>query len=98
MGRTREGIAWRRIKVQMCPQMLVPRKIKLQNRALFYWTKNNPLDRTRKLVASQQSPYTANITTKMIIPNKKLYPGYNPFEPIDKKKLKELAEWLKTCP
>ncbi|WZZ79323.1 hypothetical protein YC2023_099895 [Brassica napus] len=34
----REGRAWRRIKVQMCPQlcpqMLVPRKIKLQNRAL----------------------------------------------------------------
>ncbi|KAH0868333.1 hypothetical protein HID58_075355 [Brassica napus] len=23
--------------------MLVPRKIKLQNRALFYWTKINPL-------------------------------------------------------
>uniref|UniRef100_A0A0D3D4H9 Uncharacterized protein n=1 Tax=Brassica oleracea var. oleracea TaxID=109376 RepID=A0A0D3D4H9_BRAOL len=55
-------------------------------------------DRTRKLVASQQSPYTANITTKVIIPNKKLYPGYNPFAPIDKKKLKELADWLKTCP
>ncbi|WZZ28247.1 hypothetical protein YC2023_011648 [Brassica napus] len=47
MGRTRERRAWRRIKVQMCPQlclqMLVPRKIKLQNRALFYWTKINPL-------------------------------------------------------
>ncbi|WZZ33752.1 hypothetical protein YC2023_017153 [Brassica napus] len=27
MGRTREGRACRRIKVQMCPQMLVPRKI-----------------------------------------------------------------------
>ncbi|CAF1980718.1 unnamed protein product [Brassica napus] len=35
---------------------------------------------------------------KMIIPNKRLYPGYNPFAPIDKKKLKELADWLKTCP
>ncbi|CAF1988008.1 unnamed protein product [Brassica napus] len=35
---------------------------------------------------------------EMIIPNKKLYPGYNPFAPIDKKKLKELADWLKTCP
>ncbi|CDY20365.1 BnaC02g24510D [Brassica napus] len=33
---------------------------------------------------------------KMIIPNKKLYPGYNHFAPIDKKKLKELADWLKT--
>ncbi|CAN6873306.1 unnamed protein product, partial [Brassica oleracea] len=55
-------------------------------------------DRTKKLAASQQSPYTANITAKVIIPNKKLYPGYNPFAPIDKKKLKELADWLKTCP
>nr|VDD35879.1 unnamed protein product [Brassica oleracea] len=55
-------------------------------------------DRTRKLAASQKSPYTANSTAKVIIPNKKLYPGYNPFAPIDKKKLKELADWLKTCP
>uniref|UniRef100_A0A0D3BFZ8 DUF1985 domain-containing protein n=1 Tax=Brassica oleracea var. oleracea TaxID=109376 RepID=A0A0D3BFZ8_BRAOL len=54
-------------------------------------------DRTRKLAASQQSPYTANSTAKVIIPNKKLYPGYNPFAPIDKRKLKELANWLKTC-
>ncbi|CAF1697018.1 unnamed protein product [Brassica napus] len=54
-------------------------------------------DRTRKFAASQQSPYTANSTAKVIIPNKKLYPGYNPFAPIDKKKLKELADWLKTC-
>ncbi|KAL0835459.1 hypothetical protein Bca101_087348 [Brassica carinata] len=55
-------------------------------------------DRTRKLAASQQSPYTANITARVIISNRKLYPGYNPFAPIDKKKLKELADWLKTCP
>ncbi|CAN6829632.1 unnamed protein product [Brassica oleracea] len=55
-------------------------------------------DRTRKLASSQQSPYTANITAKVIIPNKNLYPGYNPFAPIDKKKLKELADWLETCP
>ncbi|CAN6850902.1 unnamed protein product [Brassica oleracea] len=55
-------------------------------------------DRTRKLAASQQSLYTTNSTAKVIIPNKKLYPGYNPFAPIDKKKLKELADWLKTCP
>ncbi|CAN7041386.1 unnamed protein product, partial [Brassica oleracea var. botrytis] len=46
---------------------------------------------------SLQSPYTANSTARVIIPNKKLYPGYNPFAPIDKKKLKELADWLKTC-
>ncbi|KAF3499186.1 hypothetical protein F2Q69_00044496 [Brassica cretica] len=55
-------------------------------------------DRTRKHAASQQSPYKANNTAKVIIPNKKLYPGYNPFAPIDKKKLKGLADWLKTCP
>ncbi|CAN6816599.1 unnamed protein product [Brassica oleracea] len=55
-------------------------------------------DRTRKLAASQQSPYTTNNTAKVIIPNKKLYPCYNPFAPIGKKKLKELADWLKTCP
>ncbi|CAN6871259.1 unnamed protein product [Brassica oleracea] len=54
-------------------------------------------DRTRKLAASQQSPYTTNSTAIVIIPNKKLYPGYNPFAPIDKKKLKELADWLKIC-
>nr|VDD44765.1 unnamed protein product [Brassica oleracea] len=53
-------------------------------------------DRTRRLAASQQSPYMANSTAKVIIPNKKVYPGYNPFAPIDKKKLKELADWLKT--
>ncbi|CAN7086452.1 unnamed protein product [Brassica oleracea var. botrytis] len=53
-------------------------------------------DRTRKLTTSKQYPYTANSTVKVIIPNKKLYPGYNPFAPIDKKKLKELADWLKT--
>uniref|UniRef100_A0A0D3BWY0 Ubiquitin-like protease family profile domain-containing protein n=1 Tax=Brassica oleracea var. oleracea TaxID=109376 RepID=A0A0D3BWY0_BRAOL len=54
-------------------------------------------DRTRKLAASQQSLYTANSTVKVIIPNKNLYPGYDSFAPIDKKKLKELADWLKTC-
>uniref|UniRef100_A0A0D3EEM9 Ubiquitin-like protease family profile domain-containing protein n=1 Tax=Brassica oleracea var. oleracea TaxID=109376 RepID=A0A0D3EEM9_BRAOL len=55
-------------------------------------------DRTRKLAASQQSPSAANNTAKVIIPNKKLYPGYNLFALIDKKELKELADWLKTCP
>ncbi|CDY41688.1 BnaC02g34660D [Brassica napus] len=80
MGRTREGRAWRRIKVQMCPQlcpqMLVPRKIKLQNRAL-----RRMLDiRKREMLLWHfaQSPYAANITAR--------------------KKLKELADWLKTCP
>nr|VDD07022.1 unnamed protein product [Brassica oleracea] len=55
-------------------------------------------DRTRKLAASQKSPYTANSTARVIISNRKLYPGYNPFAPIDKTKLKELADWLKYCP
>ncbi|CAN6998081.1 unnamed protein product, partial [Brassica oleracea var. botrytis] len=49
-------------------------------------------DRKRKLAASQKSPYTANNTARVIISNRKLYPGYNPFAPIDKNKLKELAE------
>ncbi|CAN6895189.1 unnamed protein product [Brassica oleracea] len=55
-------------------------------------------DRTRKLARSQKSPYTANRTARVIISNRKLYPGYNPYAPIDKNKLKELAEWLKSCP
>ncbi|CAF1928323.1 unnamed protein product, partial [Brassica napus] len=55
-------------------------------------------DRTRKLAASQKSPYTENSTAKVIISNRKLYPGYNPFAPIDNNKLKELADWLKSCP
>ncbi|CAN7004524.1 unnamed protein product, partial [Brassica oleracea var. botrytis] len=68
-------------------------------------------DRTRKLAASQKSPYTTNSTARVIISNRKLYPGYNPFAPIDKTKLKELAdcrtwwyqilrtslEWLEDC-
>ncbi|CAN6906497.1 unnamed protein product, partial [Brassica oleracea] len=53
-------------------------------------------DAALALCRAKQSPYTANSTAKVIIPNKKLYPGYNPFAPIDKKKLKELADWLKT--
>ncbi|KAL0750099.1 hypothetical protein Bca101_032102 [Brassica carinata] len=55
-------------------------------------------DRKRKLARSQKSPYTANMTARVIISNRKLYPGYNPFAPIDKNKLRELAEWLKSCP
>ncbi|KAF2614305.1 hypothetical protein F2Q70_00009353 [Brassica cretica] len=55
-------------------------------------------DRTRKLDQSQKSPYMANRTARVIISNRKLYPGYNPFATIDKNKLRELAEWLKSCP
>ncbi|KAF2597688.1 hypothetical protein F2Q68_00010782 [Brassica cretica] len=55
-------------------------------------------DRTRRLAASQQSPYTANNTAKVIIPNKKLCPGYDPFAKLNKKKLKDLTDWCKMCP
>nr|VDD30980.1 unnamed protein product [Brassica oleracea] len=34
--------------------------------------------------------------TRKFAASQKLYPGYNPFAPIDKKRLKELADWLKT--
>ncbi|CAF2060814.1 unnamed protein product [Brassica napus] len=64
-------------KVQMYSQMLVLRKIKLQNRAL------RMLDIWKR---------------GMLLWHFALYRGYNPFAPIDKKKLKELADWLKTCP
>ncbi|CAF1912472.1 unnamed protein product, partial [Brassica napus] len=54
-------------------------KDKLQNRALYLENRDAALalcraksDRTRKLAASHQSPYTANSTAKVIIPNKKL--------------------------
>ncbi|CAN6818495.1 unnamed protein product [Brassica oleracea] len=55
-------------------------------------------DRTRKLAASKKPPYTANRTARVIISNRKLYPGYNPFASTDKTKLRELADWLKSCP
>ncbi|CAF2076849.1 BnaCnng65890D [Brassica napus] len=97
MRRMREGRACRRIKVQMCPQMLKEDARYQEKRDAALTLCRAKSDRTRKLAASQQSPYTANSTAKVIIPNKKLYPGYNPFAPIDKKKLKELADWLKTC-
>ncbi|KAF3602376.1 hypothetical protein F2Q69_00033815 [Brassica cretica] len=90
IGRTREGRAYRRIKKEDA------RYLEKKDVALALCCAKS--DRTRKLAASQQSPYTANNTAKVIIPNKKFYPGYNPFAPIDKKKLKELADWLKTYP
>ncbi|KAF3524609.1 hypothetical protein F2Q69_00050184 [Brassica cretica] len=85
-------------KVQMYSQMLKEdaRYLEKRDAALALCRVNS--DRTKKLATSQQSPYTANSTAKVIISNKKLYRGYNPFAPIDKKKLKELADWLKTCP
>ncbi|CAN6894515.1 unnamed protein product, partial [Brassica oleracea] len=88
MGRMLEGRAWRRIKVQMCPQlcpqMLVPRKIKLQNRALFYWTKINPLFRIYR--------------RRMLDIRKRGMLLWHFAVQINKEKLKELADWLKTDP
>ncbi|CDY67786.1 BnaC07g48360D [Brassica napus] len=92
MGRTQEGRACRRITVQMCPQMLVPRKIKLQNRAL------RTLDIWKRVMLLWHfAVQRVNLLIRQTA-RPKLYPGYNPFAPIDKKKLKELADWLKTCP
>lgn len=52
-------------------------------------------DRRRKLAASQQSPYAGNTTARAIMQQ---YPGYHPFAPNNKDKLKELATWLQECP
>ncbi|CDY71228.1 BnaCnng71960D [Brassica napus] len=86
-GTNAEGRAYRRIKVQMCPQMLVPRKIKLQNRAL------------RMLDIWKRGMLLWHFAVQRVIEQGNLLPhSYNPFAPIDKKKLKQLADWLKTCP
>ncbi|XP_048604615.1 uncharacterized protein LOC106403883 [Brassica napus] len=55
-------------------------------------------ERERKLAPTQQTPFKRNITAKQIIPNKKIGRGYDPFAPYDKKKLKELTEWLEQDP
>ncbi|KAF2557986.1 hypothetical protein F2Q68_00016212 [Brassica cretica] len=83
---------------QLCPQMLKEDARYLEKRDAALALCRAKSDRTRKLVASQKSLYTTNSTARVIISNRKLYPGYNPFAPIDKKKLKELADWLKSCP
>nr|VDD30315.1 unnamed protein product [Brassica oleracea] len=51
-------------------------------------------ERERKLAPTQQTPFKGNITAKQIIPNKKVGRGYDPFAPYDKKKSKELTEWV----
>ncbi|CAN6898776.1 unnamed protein product, partial [Brassica oleracea] len=55
-------------------------------------------ERERKLAPTQQTPFKGNITAKQIIPNKKVGRGYDPFAPYDKKKSKELTEWLEQDP
>ncbi|KAF8087944.1 hypothetical protein N665_0560s0022 [Sinapis alba] len=53
-------------------------------------------ERERKLASSQQSPFQGNITTKIIIPNKKIGRGYDPFAfPVEKHKTSALTNWLK---
>ena len=52
-------------------------------------------DRERKLVASQQSPFKGNSTTKLIIPTKKIGRGYDSFATVDKQKVKVLVDYLK---
>ncbi|CAF2106872.1 BnaC08g46990D [Brassica napus] len=83
---------------QMCPQMLKEDARYLEKRDAALALCRAKSDRTRKLAASQKSPYTANRTARVIISKRKLYPGYNPFASIDKTKLRELADWLKSCP
>ena len=48
-------------------------------------------ERARKPSPTQISPYTAE-------KNKDKVAAYNPFQPVNKPKLKELAGWLKTDP
>nr|VDD61417.1 unnamed protein product [Brassica oleracea] len=55
-------------------------------------------ERERKLAPTQQTPFKGNNTAKQIIPNKKVGRGYDPFAPYDKKKSKELTEWLEEDP
>ncbi|CAN6834620.1 unnamed protein product [Brassica oleracea] len=55
-------------------------------------------ERERKLAPTQQTPFKGNNTAKQIIPNKKVGRVYDPFAPYDKKKSKELTEWLQQDP
>ncbi|CAN7012345.1 unnamed protein product [Brassica oleracea var. botrytis] len=55
-------------------------------------------ERERKLADSQQSPFKGNSTAKLIIPNKRVGQGYDPFAPFDKKMSKVLTDWVKFDP
>ncbi|KAF3528223.1 hypothetical protein DY000_02041337 [Brassica cretica] len=55
-------------------------------------------ERARKLAASQQTPFKGNNTAKVIIPNKRVGQGYDPFAPFDKKMSKLLTDWVKLDP
>ena len=49
-------------------------------------------ERARKLAASQQTPFKGNNTAKVIIPNKRVGQGYDPFTPYDKKMSKVITD------
>ncbi|KAF3593836.1 hypothetical protein DY000_02021438 [Brassica cretica] len=55
-------------------------------------------ERAKKLATSQQSPFNGNSTAKVIIPNKRVGQGYDPFAPFDKKMSKVLTDWVKLDP
>ncbi|KAF8054513.1 hypothetical protein N665_1328s0010 [Sinapis alba] len=53
-------------------------------------------ERERKLASSQQSSFQGNSTAKIIIPNKKIGRGYDPFAlPVDKRRTVALTDMLK---
>ena len=53
-------------------------------------------ERERKLASSQQSLFQGNNTAKIIIPNKKIGRGYDPFAlPVDKRRSSALTDMLK---
>ncbi|CAF1910592.1 unnamed protein product [Brassica napus] len=55
-------------------------------------------ERAKKLAVPQQSPFKENNTAKVIILNKRVGQGYDPFAPVDKKMLKVLTDWVKLDP
>ncbi|CDY08647.1 BnaC04g19560D [Brassica napus] len=73
------------------------------NLAFLYWTKENPLfqmysmgkleGRQRRLSLWNFSVERGNSTAKLIIPNKRVGQGYDPFAPFDKKMSNVLTDW-----
>ncbi|KAF2569600.1 hypothetical protein F2Q68_00025728 [Brassica cretica] len=55
-------------------------------------------ERERKLANPHQSPFKGNSTAKLIIPNKRVGQGYDPFAPFHKKMSKMLTDWVKLDP
>ncbi|CAF2106804.1 unnamed protein product [Brassica oleracea var. botrytis] len=55
-------------------------------------------ERERKLANPHQSPFKGNSTAKLIIPNKRVGQGYDPFAPFHKKMSKMLTDLVKLDP